>query len=75
MYRSFNATQSPFVIADFILPTSTYTFSSIALHPHVILADSCDVNVNPDKRTIVLHSENNLIQALRVSSIFIKTIC
>ena len=48
---------------------------SIALHPHVILADSCDVNVNPDKRTIVLHSENNLIQALRVSSIFIKTIC
>ena len=37
--------------------------------------DSCDINVSPDKRTILLHSENNLIQALRVSSIFIKTIC
>ncbi|OSC98349.1 DNA mismatch repair protein MutL [Trametes coccinea BRFM310] len=50
VYRSFNATQSPFVIADFILPTH-----------------SCDINVSPDKRTILLHSENNLIQALRVA--------
>ncbi|TBU55040.1 DNA mismatch repair protein MutL [Dichomitus squalens] len=49
VYRSFNATQSPFVIADFILPT-----------------DSCDINVSPDKRTILLHSENNLVQALKV---------
>ncbi|KAI0706957.1 hypothetical protein C8Q76DRAFT_681916 [Earliella scabrosa] len=50
VYRSFNATQSPFVIADFVLPTN-----------------SCDVNVSPDKRTILLHSENNLIQALRTA--------
>ncbi|CDO74646.1 hypothetical protein BN946_scf184944.g5 [Trametes cinnabarina] len=50
VYRSFNATQSPFIIADFILPTS-----------------SCDINVSPDKRTVLLHSENNLIQALRVA--------
>ncbi|RPD53292.1 DNA mismatch repair protein MutL [Lentinus tigrinus ALCF2SS1-7] len=50
VYRSFNATQSPFIIADFILPTS-----------------SCDINVSPDKRTILLHSENNLVQALRTA--------
>ncbi|KAI0742215.1 hypothetical protein C8Q80DRAFT_1220949 [Daedaleopsis nitida] len=48
VYRSFNATQSPFIIADFMLPTN-----------------SCDINVSPDKRTILLHSESNLIQALR----------
>ncbi|KAI0753876.1 hypothetical protein C8Q74DRAFT_345760 [Fomes fomentarius] len=48
VYRSFNATQSPFVIADFILPPN-----------------SCDINVSPDKRTILLHSENNLVQSLR----------
>ncbi|PIL33828.1 hypothetical protein GSI_03534 [Ganoderma sinense ZZ0214-1] len=50
VYRSFNATQAPFLVADFILPTN-----------------SCDVNVSPDKRTILLHSENNLIQALKAA--------
>ncbi|KAI1786255.1 DNA mismatch repair protein MutL [Ganoderma leucocontextum] len=50
VYRSFNATQAPFVVADFILPTN-----------------SCDINVSPDKRTILLHSENNLVQALKVA--------
>ncbi|KAI0324978.1 DNA mismatch repair protein MutL [Cubamyces sp. BRFM 1775] len=50
VYRSFNATQSPFIIADFILPTN-----------------SCDINVSPDKRTILLHSENNLVQALKAA--------
>ncbi|KAH9852812.1 hypothetical protein C2E23DRAFT_729924 [Lenzites betulinus] len=50
VYRTFNATQSPFIIADFILPTS-----------------SCDINVSPDKRTILLHSENNLVQALKIA--------
>ncbi|RDX43321.1 DNA mismatch repair protein MutL [Lentinus brumalis] len=50
VYRSFNATQSPFIIADFILPTN-----------------SCDINVSPDKRTILLHSEGNLVQALRTA--------
>ncbi|KAI0300705.1 hypothetical protein B0F90DRAFT_1722574 [Multifurca ochricompacta] len=50
IYRTFNASQSPFIIADFILPT-----------------DSCDINVSPDKRTILLHSENNLIEALKVA--------
>ncbi|KAG8948328.1 hypothetical protein FRC04_009824 [Tulasnella sp. 424] len=48
VYRSFNTNQSPFVIADFQLPTS-----------------SCDINVSPDKRTIFIHSEGNLILALK----------
>ncbi|KAF8196979.1 DNA mismatch repair protein [Pholiota molesta] len=50
VYRSFNATQAPFIVADFILPTETY-----------------DVNVSPDKRTILLHSEGNLISALKLA--------
>ena len=67
VYRSFNATQSPFVIADFILPkgesfvmTSSYLLT-LSLYP-----DACDTNVSPDKRTILLHSEGNLVQALKV---------
>ncbi|CCM04153.1 uncharacterized protein FIBRA_06315 [Fibroporia radiculosa] len=50
VYRTFNATQSPFIVANFNLPT-----------------ESCDVNVSPDKRTILLHSENNLVQALKAA--------
>ncbi|KAF8129881.1 DNA mismatch repair protein MutL [Boletus edulis] len=49
VYRTFNINQSPFVIANVILPTN-----------------ACDINVSPDKRTIFLHSENNLVQALKV---------
>ncbi|KAF5319675.1 hypothetical protein D9619_008398 [Psilocybe cf. subviscida] len=48
VYRSFNATQSPFIVADFVIPTESY-----------------DVNVSPDKRTILLHSEGNLVSALK----------
>ncbi|ETW76828.1 hypothetical protein HETIRDRAFT_66078 [Heterobasidion irregulare TC 32-1] len=32
----------------------------------ILPTDSCDVNVSPDKRTILLHSEANLIEALKV---------
>ncbi|KAJ7753591.1 histidine kinase-like ATPase [Mycena maculata] len=52
VYRSFNATQSPFIIADLILPT-----------------DSCDINVSPDKRSILLHHEANLISAFKPLSL------
>jgi biopolymer transport protein ExbD len=31
------------------------------------LLDTYDVNVSPDKRTILLHNEGNLILALKVS--------
>ncbi|RXW15653.1 hypothetical protein EST38_g10197 [Candolleomyces aberdarensis] len=48
VYRTFNANQSPLIIADFTIPTA-----------------SCDVNVSPDKRTILLHNEANLILALK----------
>ncbi|KAF9788005.1 hypothetical protein BJ322DRAFT_1002088 [Thelephora terrestris] len=50
VYRTFNVSQSPFIVADFILPT-----------------DSCDINVSPDKRTILLHSEGNLIRSLKAA--------
>lgn len=50
VYRSFNATQAPFIMADFDLPTDTY-----------------DVNVSPDKRSILLHNEGNLILALKAA--------
>lgn len=50
VYRSFNANQSPFLVADFIIAPDTY-----------------DVNVSPDKRTIFLQGENNLITALKAA--------
>ncbi|KAF9519637.1 hypothetical protein BS47DRAFT_1336722 [Hydnum rufescens UP504] len=50
VYKSFNTNQSPFVIANFVLPTDAY-----------------DVNASPDKRTIFLHSEANLIMAFKTS--------
>ena len=45
-----------------------YPFLSLATHARARTArlDSCDVNVSPDKRTILLHSEANLIEALKV---------
>ncbi|KAG6812580.1 hypothetical protein H0H92_002048 [Tricholoma furcatifolium] len=49
-YRSFNATQSPFILANFIIPT-----------------ESCDINVSPDKRTIFLHNESNLVAKLKAA--------
>ena len=39
----------------------------------VSIADSMDVNVSPDKRTILLHSEKNLIEALKVCSFPLPT--
>jgi hypothetical protein len=49
VYRAFNATQSPFIVADFIIPT-----------------EACDINVSPDKRSILLHHEANLVAGLKV---------
>ncbi|KAG0248754.1 Mismatch repair endonuclease pms2 [Mortierella polycephala] len=49
VYHSFNTNQSPFLVANLILPTSYY-----------------DVNVSPDKRTIFLHNERMLVEALRI---------
>ncbi|PWN21887.1 DNA mismatch repair protein MutL [Microstroma glucosiphilum] len=48
IYRQFNGSQYPVVVADFTLPTDSY-----------------DVNVSPDKRTIFLHDEQQLVEALK----------
>ena len=48
VYRSYNITQSPFVLADIRLDTEAY-----------------DVNVSPDKRTIMLHDQTALLESLK----------
>ena len=52
VYRSFNASQSPFIFADFKMDTNAY-----------------DVNVSPDKRTILIHDSDLLIENLKASLI------
>lgn len=69
VYRSFNATQSPFIVADFILPTGVLRLTYCLLQTDLCaISDACDINVSPDKRTIFLHSEGNMITALKVRS-------
>jgi DNA mismatch repair protein PMS2 len=48
VYRSYNASQSPFIFADIQLDTHLY-----------------DVNVSPDKRTILLHDQGQMLDNLR----------
>lgn len=50
VYKSYNASQSPFIFADIQLDTHLY-----------------DVNVSPDKRTILLHDQNRMLGNLRES--------
>ncbi|GJN81122.1 hypothetical protein PLIIFM63780_004654 [Purpureocillium lilacinum] len=50
VYRSYNYSQSPFILADMQLDTHMY-----------------DVNVSPDKRTILLHDQGRLLDRLRSS--------
>ncbi|OTB03310.1 hypothetical protein M426DRAFT_12669 [Hypoxylon sp. CI-4A] len=50
VYRSYNASQSPFIFADIQLDTHLY-----------------DVNVSPDKRTILLHDQTRMLDNLRES--------
>lgn len=40
----------------------------LAILDFQIPKESVDINVSPDKRTIFVHSETNLIEALRVGS-------
>ena len=67
VYKTFNATQLPVIIADFIVPKGTPIFRARFQLLYAVITDSLDVNVSPDKRTIFIHSEDNLIQALKVS--------
>ncbi|KAI1821881.1 hypothetical protein F4861DRAFT_551218 [Xylaria intraflava] len=48
VYKSYNASQSPFIFADIQLDTHLY-----------------DVNVSPDKRTILLHDQTRMLDNLR----------
>lgn len=50
VYKSYNASQSPFILADIQLDTHMY-----------------DVNVSPDKRTILLHEQSHLLENVRSS--------
>ena len=50
VYKSFNASQSPFVFADLVMNTNSY-----------------DVNVSPDKRTILLHNAAVVVETLKAS--------
>ncbi|KAI1151624.1 hypothetical protein F4825DRAFT_451331 [Nemania diffusa] len=50
VYKSYNASQSPFIFADIQLDTHLY-----------------DVNVSPDKRTILLHEQTRMLDNLRES--------
>lgn len=52
IYRSFNSSQSPFVLANLIMDTNAY-----------------DVNVSPDKRTIMLHDQTALLESLKTALI------
>jgi DNA mismatch repair protein PMS2 len=69
VYKSFNATQFPFVVANLKLPLgqSLYAIRSSLLGPICACSDAYDVNVSPDKRSIFLHNELNLTLALKVS--------
>ncbi|KAF4952368.1 hypothetical protein FGADI_6800 [Fusarium gaditjirri] len=50
VYKSYNSSQAPFILADIQLDTHMY-----------------DVNVSPDKRSILLHDQNQLLDNLRTS--------
>ena len=65
VYKSYNISQSPFVFADILLDTSMW-YRNIGNFLLIVL-DAYDVNVSPDKRTILLHEQNTLLDVLRVS--------
>ncbi|KAF4446471.1 DNA mismatch repair protein PMS2 [Fusarium austroafricanum] len=50
VYKSYNNSQAPFILANIQLDTHMY-----------------DVNVSPDKRSILLHDQNQLLDNLRTS--------
>lgn len=49
-------------------PVYTFTREVNSLSHSNLNTDFYDVNVSPDKRTIFLHSEKQLVEALKVSS-------
>ena len=64
VYKSYNVSQSPFIFANIILNTST--FIVIGFGGLANVSDAYDVNVSPDKRTILLHDQGLLLESLKV---------
>ncbi|KAM0786712.1 hypothetical protein ACM66B_002154 [Microbotryomycetes sp. NB124-2] len=64
--RPFLPTKIPRVFNDVYKCLVPNTFPMLAVD-FSIATDSYDVNVSPDKRTVYLHSENNLLAALRAA--------
>ncbi|OQV02718.1 hypothetical protein CLAIMM_07863 [Cladophialophora immunda] len=50
VYKAFNVSQSPFIVADLQMDTNAY-----------------DVNVSPDKRTILIHDSASLVESLKTA--------
>ncbi|KAL8740813.1 MAG: hypothetical protein Q9190_006521 [Brigantiaea leucoxantha] len=66
VYKVYNTSQSPFIFANIALDTSTSSQKTSNLRL-LICPDAYDVNVSPDKRTILLHDQTVLLESLRVS--------
>ena len=66
VYKSYNVSQSPFILANILLDTSTWTWRYNIMF--LMILDAYDVNVSPDKRTILLHDQNSLLESIRVCS-------
>ena len=64
IYKSFNTNQVPLAILDFKIPPGK---SRVPSTLNKLMVESVDINVSPDKRTIFLHSEANLINALKTA--------
>ena len=65
VYKTYNISQSPFIFANIILDTSMCWRTRVIRL--LTMVDAYDVNVSPDKRTILLYEQNILLDALRVN--------
>ena len=72
VYRTFNANQTPFILADFIVPTGRSFHRLLEPRNDNVPLECCDINVSPDKRTIFLQSEGKLIDALKVGTLSLQ---
>jgi DNA mismatch repair protein PMS2 len=66
VYKSFNTHQLPVVVLDFSVPKGAGVYQCPLSHTD--MTESVDINVSPDKRSIFLHSETQLVEALKVGS-------
>lgn len=76
VYKSFNTTQFPFVVANLNLPLGQFIIINASL-PRLTnpCLDAYDVNVSPDKLSIFLHHELNLTLALKASILSLLFCC